>query len=192
MPPKVTEEEASGRAGTSRAGSTYVPDLAVRLCGALLALAISTVHVADQGGVTAMADPSWIGWSYRAIEIGGVLTAIAVLVPWASLLSRSPLLPWSSGLGWAAGVLLGIGPFIAYIASRSVGVPGDQGDVGNWGDWLGTVSLFVEAAMVVLSVAVLLAIWQSTRSASAAASAGRLRLSTVRQPAERAQSDLSK
>jgi hypothetical protein len=55
-------------------------------------------------------------------------------------------------------VLLGIGPFIGYIASRSVGVPGDPGDVGNWGYWVGTVSLFIEAALIVLSATMLLAI----------------------------------
>jgi hypothetical protein len=42
--------------------------------------------------------------------------------------------------GWAAGVLLGVGPVIAYTLSRTVGVPGDSGDVGNWGYWVGTVS----------------------------------------------------
>jgi hypothetical protein len=36
-------------------------------------------------------------------------------------------------------------------------VPGDHPDIGNWGDWVGTVSLIVEAALVVLSVSVLLA-----------------------------------
>jgi hypothetical protein len=60
-------------------------------------------------------------------------------------------------------VLLGVGPFIGYVASRSVGVPGDSGDVGNWGYWVGTVSLFVEGALVVLSLTVLVAIWQSFR-----------------------------
>jgi len=39
-----------------------------------------------------------------------------------------------------------------------VGVPGDSADVGNWGDWLGTVSLLVEAALVMLSVSMLLAV----------------------------------
>ncbi len=156
-------------------GSTgYMPDMAVRLSGALLALAISTVHVADQGGITAMASPTWIGWSYRLVEVGGVLTALMLLIPWRTLLSRSARLSrsprshwlnWSAGLGWAAGVLLGLGPFVAYIASRSVGLPGDPGDVGNWGYWVGTVSLFVEAALIVLSLTVLLAIWQSSRSA---------------------------
>jgi hypothetical protein len=38
-----------------------VPAIAVRVTGALLALAVATVHVADQGGITALAPPSWIG-----------------------------------------------------------------------------------------------------------------------------------
>jgi hypothetical protein len=184
--PKVTNADSSAQASTSRAGGQYVPDVAVRLCGALLALAIAAAHVADQGGITAMADPSWIGWGYRLIEVGGVLTAIILLLPWRSLLSRAALPPVSAGLGWAAGVLLGIAPFVSYITSRTVGLPGDSGDVGNWGDWLGTLSLFVEAAMVTLSVAVLLAIWQSARSATVAA--GQPRLGTV--PAARAKSDV--
>jgi hypothetical protein len=48
-------------------------------------------------------------------------------------------------------------PFLAYLASRTVGVPGDPGDVGNWGYWVGTVSLFIEAALVTLSAGMLLA-----------------------------------
>jgi hypothetical protein len=51
----------------------------VRLVGALLALAVAAVHVADQGGVTAFNSPDWIGWGYRMIEVGGVLTALARL-----------------------------------------------------------------------------------------------------------------
>jgi hypothetical protein len=127
-----------------------VPELSVRIIGALLALAVSAVHIADQGSITSFVSPSWIGWGYRLIEVGGVLTALAVVLPrprWLAL----------SGLGWVAGVLLGTGPFIAYIASRTVGVPGDPGDVGNWGYWVGTVSLFIEAALITLSVSVLVA-----------------------------------
>ncbi|HEX4061482.1 MAG TPA: hypothetical protein VHY58_10755 [Streptosporangiaceae bacterium] len=121
------------------------PLIAVQVVGALLALTVATVHVADQGGITAVASPAWIGWGYRIIEVGGVLTAITLLLPWAR---------W---LGWAAGILLGVGPFAAYILSRSVGVPGDPGDVGNWGYWVGTLSLVLEAALMVLCVAMLLA-----------------------------------
>jgi hypothetical protein len=57
-------------------------------------------------------------------------------------------------------VLLGTGPFVAYVASRTVGVPGDPSDVGNWGYWVGTVSLFAEAALVALSVGMLLTLRQ--------------------------------
>jgi hypothetical protein len=61
-----------------------------------------------------------------ALEAGGVLTAIALL------------LPWTAWLGWAAAVLLGAGPFLGYLASRSVGLPGDPRDVGNWDYWTGS------------------------------------------------------
>jgi len=126
-----------------------VPEGAVRAAGAMLALAVAAVHVADQGGVSALASPDWIGWGYRLIEVGAVLTALVLLLPRPARLVPA----WA---GWAAGVLLGAGPFAAYILSRTVGVPGDPGDVGNWGYWVGTVSLFAEAALVVLSVSMLL------------------------------------
>jgi hypothetical protein len=139
--------------GVASAGGAAVPEVAVRLVGALLALAVAAVHVADQGGVTVLNSPDWIGWGYRLIEVGGVLTALALLVPRPARLGPT----W---LGWAAGVLLGVGPFLAYVASRTVGVPGDPSDVGNWGYWVGTVSLVVEAALVVLSAGMLLALRQ--------------------------------
>jgi hypothetical protein len=64
--------------------------------------------------------------------------------------------------------MLGAGPFVGYIASRTVGVPGDPGDVGNWGYWVGTVSLVVEAALVVLGVGMLLAMRERLRASAAA------------------------
>jgi hypothetical protein len=136
--------------GESDTISTAVPDIGVRMVGALLALGVAAVHVADQGGVTALTSPHWIGWGYRLIEVGGVLTALVLLL--------SPLVPVSRAwAGWAAGALLGAGPFVAYITSRTVGVPGDHGDVGNWGYWVGTVSLLVEAALILLGTGMLLA-----------------------------------
>jgi hypothetical protein len=143
----MAQQTLAGRRDSEgeRARPAAAPLVAVQVVGALLALAVSTVHVADQGSITAFASPGWIGWGYRIIEVGGVLTAITLLLPWAR---------W---LGWAAGILLGLGPFVAYILSRSVGVPGDPGDVGNWGYWVGTLSLVVEAALMVLCVAMLLA-----------------------------------
>jgi hypothetical protein len=139
---KVAERTNLGAVG---AAVEAAPEVAVRLVGALLALAVAAVHVADQGGVTAFTSPDWLGWSYRAIEVGGVATAVALMVP------------RRARLGWVAGLLLGAGPFVGYVASRTVGVPGDPGDVGNWGDWVGTVALVVEAALVILGIGMLLA-----------------------------------
>ena len=148
----MTQRTISGPAGLGGTAErpAVAPAYAIRVIGALLALGIAAVHVADQGGVSAFTSPDWLGWSYRLIEVGGVLTALALLLP-------RPAWP-----GWAAGVLLAVGPFIGYLTSRTVGVPGDPGDVGNWGYWVGTVSLLVEAALVTLSVSMLLALSQRT------------------------------
>ena len=153
----MAQEMMASRAGSSgeSAWVSVAPEVAVRLVGSLLALAIAAVHIADQGGVTALASPTWIGWSYRLFEVGGGLTAVALLLP---------LRAW---LGWAAGLLLAAGPFAGYIASRTVGVPGDHGDVGNWGYWVGTVSLVVEAALMVLSAGLLLALRQRSQASAA-------------------------
>ena len=141
---ETLERVALGRI-SARVATT--PEISVRLVAALLALAVATVHVADQGGITVLnSPPAWLGWGFRLVEIGGVLTALVIL-------ARQARLAW---LGWAAGMLLGAGPFIGYIATRTVGVPGDPHDVGNWGYWIGTVSLIVEAALVTLSAGMLL------------------------------------
>jgi hypothetical protein len=146
-----TQQAKARRVAVGGAGiqEGIAPEIAVRLVGALLALAVAAVHVTDQGGLTALNSPAWIGWSYRLIEVGAVLTALTLLLTGPARLGR----PW---LGWAAGVLLGAGPFLAYVTSRTVGLPGDSGDIGNWGYWVGTVSLIVEAALVVLSAGMLL------------------------------------
>jgi hypothetical protein len=131
------------RRDATRSEPIVAPAVMVRFAGAALALAITTAHVADQGGITAFTAPDWLGWAYRLIEVGGLLTAAALIGP------------RTARLGWAAGILLGVGPFLGYLASRTVGVPGDPGDVGNWADWVGTLALVVEAGLVLVSVGML-------------------------------------
>src|SRR5271155_4437016 len=113
----VTEQAMSLRKGarpsaTALQARTSALEAGVRLVGAMLALAVAAVHVADQGGITALATPDWIGWGYRLIEVGGVLTALALLIPVRFLAGIAPV--W---LAWGAGILLGAGPFIGYVAS---------------------------------------------------------------------------
>jgi hypothetical protein len=117
-----------------------VPADMIRLGGGALAVAVAMAHVADQGGVSAFMAPHWLGWAYRLIEAGGVLTALMLTAP------------RSAWLGWAGGVLLGVGPFLGFLASRTVGVPGDPGDVGNWTYWVGNLTLVLEAGLVMVSV----------------------------------------
>jgi hypothetical protein len=131
-----------------------LPPGAIRGVGALLALAVAAAHVADQGGVTAFTAPDWLGWAYRLIEVSGVLVAGVLL--W----------PRSGRLGWAAAALLGVGPFVGYLASRTVGVPGDPGDVGNWADWVGTLALIVEAALVTIGLGMVLGMSPARRALS--------------------------
>jgi len=88
----MTQQTMAGRAIPGRESAPGAPEVAVRLVGALLALAVAAVHVADQGGITALASPHWIGWGYRLIEAGGVLTAL-------TLLCLRPAWPVPAGLG---------------------------------------------------------------------------------------------
>lgn len=165
----MTQEKMADRAVMVEASTRgpAAPEIAIRLVGALLAVAIAGVHVADQGGLTALAMPDWIGWGYRAIEVGGIVTALTLLLPRLTLLLPRLGRLRASWLGWAVGVALGAGPFVAYIVSRTVGLPGDHADIGNWGYWTGTVSLFVEAALVVLSISMVLALLRHTSRAAA-------------------------
>src|SRR4029077_4268361 len=78
----MTQQTVAGRTNSVLAGTRgAAPEFAVRFTGALLAVAVAAVHVADQGGITAMASPAWIGWGYRLIEIGGIVTALILRLP---------------------------------------------------------------------------------------------------------------
>ena len=96
----MAQQTMTGRAAVAGASAGVAPEAGIRIAGVLLALAVAAAHVADKGGVTAFTSPDWIGWGYRLIEVGGVLTALAMLLPWRAGLGR----PW---LRWAAAVLVG-------------------------------------------------------------------------------------
>jgi hypothetical protein len=109
-----------------------------------LALAVAIIHIQDQGGLLGDQSPDWLKFGYYAVEIGATITS--------GLIVRGKTLGWVFALGASAG------PFTGYILSRTVGIPGDSGDIGNWGYTLGTVSLIVEASLFLLTVATLLRI----------------------------------
>jgi len=125
---------------------TSVPVLVV---AASLALAIAVIHLQDQGGLPGDQSPMWLKYGFYMVEITSTISAV--------LLIRGKTFGWLLGLGSS------IGPMTGYILSRTVGIPGDRGDVGNWGYVLGTVSLIIEGSFLVLAVICLLRIgsaWQ--------------------------------
>lgn len=131
--PDITGQQHSAR------GRTALP--LAGLAGAALAVAVSAVHVLDQGGLTAMKDPAYLGYGYWMLELAGVVCAVLLLAR-----SRSG---WLLAVGVAAGPLLGI------VVSRSVGLPDATDDIGNWTEPLGVLAMVVEAALLLLAVAVL-------------------------------------
>lgn len=112
-------------------------EIACAAAGSLLCIGVAIVHVVDQGGVGAFTDPDWLGWAYRAIEVAALVVAI-------TLLTRR-----LRAMSWIAAALVGAGPLVGYLLSRTVGLPHERDDIGNWSDPVGIASLVIEGLLVV-------------------------------------------
>jgi hypothetical protein len=115
---------------------SQLSESSARLLGAVGVAAIAVVHILDSVGT--YESTRWIFWAYIAV--------IAAAIPVALTLTH-----WASPLAWIATAGLAAGPFVGYLWSRTLGLPGDQPDVGNWLCTLGMASLFVEASVIALS-----------------------------------------
>jgi hypothetical protein len=115
-----------------------VSEQAARLLAVVGLAGIAVIHVLDAPDT--FDGVKYIFWLYIAIIVGAI--------PFSLL-----LLQWSSRLAWVGPALLAAGPLVGYLLTRSVGLPGDSGDIGNWLDSLGLASMFVEAAVLSLSLA---------------------------------------
>ncbi len=122
--------------------ATTVP---ARLAGALLAVAVTVIHVMDQGGLTALKDPAYVGQGYRLLELAGVVAALLVLL--APVRARAA--------GWLLALGVGVGPLVGFVLSRGPGLPGYVDDKGNWTETLALQALGVELLLIALSAAAL-------------------------------------
>lgn len=119
--------------------STLGGSPAVRVGAALLCLAVTVIHVVDQGGVPGSKEPRYVGVGYYVLEVAGIVAAA--------------LLVWSaSRAGWLLAAGVALGPLVGYVLSRGPGLPDYTDDVGNWGEPLGVVSLIVEGALLLLAL----------------------------------------
>jgi hypothetical protein len=148
-----------------RADDTVTP-LPLLVLGAGLLIAIAIIHLQDQGGLLGGESPTWLKYGYYLVEIGSLISALLVIR--------------AKAIGWVLGLASSVGPFVGYIVSRSVGVPGDPGDVGNWGYLLGTVSLLVEGSFAILAVVCLTRLYQAKPSEAIASNQ---RIATPRETA---------
>jgi hypothetical protein len=127
----------------------------VAIVGAGLLIAVCIIHLQDQGGLLGGESPTWMKWGYYLVELASLVAAAMVL--------RKRTFGWLLGIGTTAL------PFIGYLLTRSVGLPGDAGDIGNWSYTLGTVSLIVEALFVLVASVCLLRIYREGRERAARA-----------------------
>jgi hypothetical protein len=113
----------------------------VARAAAVVALAgVALIHVLDAPDTFSSAP--YKGWLYVGLIAGCLATA------WA--------LVHSSDLrAWAAAAALPAGAVVAFVVSRTLGLPQGADDIGNWTEPLGLASLFVEGTLVALALAVL-------------------------------------
>jgi hypothetical protein len=125
-------------------------DAAIRAVAAIGLMAVGIIHALEiQGQLNGAA---WLAAGFRALTIAGPVCGLWLLV-------RPGRLPWL-----AAGLICGSAA-LGYVLTRSVAVPGDPGDVGNWLQPLGVTALIIEGIVVVLAVLVLLDEFAVTRPA---------------------------
>jgi hypothetical protein len=113
-----------------------ISETTARLLGAAAVVAIGVIHILDAAGT--YHSTRWIFWAYMALIVASVPVALVLLH------SASPL-------AWAAAAGIAGGPLVGYLWSRSIGLPGDAADVGNWLCTLGMTALFVETMLLSLS-----------------------------------------
>ena len=119
-------------------------DPAVRAAGAIGLITVGLIHVLEIQGQ--LSGAAWL-------TVGFVLLAASAPVAGLWLLARP------SSVAWQVSALVCLAAAGGYILTRSVAVPGDTGDRGNWlGDPLGPASLFVEGIVIILAVLVLASI----------------------------------
>jgi hypothetical protein len=96
-------------------------------------IGIAAVHIADLPA-------KWEETRYMAWMYIGAIAATAFLI--------DRLVVKTSKRDYLASSLLSASVFMGYVVNRSVGMPGAKGDIGNWFEPLGFLSLFIEVFAV--------------------------------------------
>jgi hypothetical protein len=117
-----------------RATSNVIP----RAVGAVGCLAVTAIHIIDQGGVPGLKDPVYVQILYYILEVAGIVAAVLLLANYAKR-------------GWLLSLAVAAGPILGYVLSRGPGLPNYRDDIGNWTEPLGVISLIVEGILLILA-----------------------------------------
>ena len=153
MPGAISPPQATSRGTDPTITTTSAPalatDPAVRAVAAIGLFAVGIIHALEiPGQVTGAV---WL-------TIGFCLLAVVAQGAGLWLLVRPSILAWEfAGLVCA----LAAGGFML---TRSVPVPGDARDVGNWLEPLGVAALIVEGTVVILAVLILAGIYRASHA----------------------------
>jgi len=128
---------ATEPAAPPAAAGTLAGDAPARAVGAVALASLALIHVEDLPDT--WGDSTLVGSAFV------VLIAVSLVLA-AALLAR----PAGARL-WLAVGAVGAGALVAYVLSRTSGIPGDDDDIGNWRCSLGLATLTVEALIIVLA-----------------------------------------
>jgi len=133
-----------------RPATAHDPVAALRVVTILGLLAMALIHLLDLPGTMG---PDPVQGTLYLVLMAGSLVAAFRLVHATSL--------WRFALPAA----LAASAVAAYVLTRTVGLPFDHSDVGNWNDPLGIAALFVEGVTMAAAVYGIVLAARSTRSA---------------------------
>jgi hypothetical protein len=107
----------------------------VKWLAVLAILGTGLVHLVEARD--AFGDAQYKGWLFVANGLGALVAVLGILRG-----QRAP--------GWTLGLLVAGGAILAYVASRTIGLPGLPAEPDAWLEPSGVVSLICEGAFVVL------------------------------------------
>ncbi|MDH6120860.1 hypothetical protein ABH930_004987 [Kitasatospora sp. GAS204A] len=130
-----------------------------RVVAALLCLAVSWIHVQDQGGFPGDKTPHYVGIGYYLLEATGVLCAALLLAGTRQRVPRD-----AYPVDWLLAMGVALGPLLGFILSRGPGLPDYNDDKGNWTEPLGLISVVVEGTLLITAATVLLTALRTTQT----------------------------
>jgi hypothetical protein len=116
-------------------------DAVVRATAILGLGAVAVIHFSQV--VSTIEETPWLGAAFVLLTLGCMVLA-------------GRLLQWSSRLLWAQVAALNALAIGGYVFTRLISTPFDNGDVGNWSEMLGLAALFIEGALLLLSMQVIM------------------------------------